>query len=280
MPTWETILYELPAPNVARITMNRPEARNAQNVQLTYELNEAFDTAAQDDAVKVIILAGSDPHFSSGHDLRGGGKGFGEFKPVGTWGGFSQKGAEGMMAREEEIYLGMCRRWRNIPKPTIAQVQGKTIAGGLMLAWVCDLIVASDDAMFQDPVVNWGVPGVEFFAHPWELGVRKAKEILFTADWFTAEEAHRLGMVNRVVPRAELADFTLQLASKIAEKPAMGLKLTKEAVNQTMEAQGQWQAMLSVFNLHQLAHSHNMQVYGVPIDPSWQSAAQKPKPKE
>ncbi|MBI2766291.1 MAG: enoyl-CoA hydratase [Chloroflexi bacterium] len=274
----ETILYEMAADHVAKITLNRPEARNAQNVQLTYELNEAFDTAAQDDNVKVIILAGSDPHFSSGHDLRAGsGKGFDSFKPVGTWGGFGMKGQEGMMAREEEIYLGMCRRWRNIPKPTIAQVQGKTIAGGLMLAWVCDLIIASDDAMFQDPVVNWGVPGVEYFAHPWELGVRKAKEILFTADWFTAAEAHRLGMVNHVVPRAELAEFTLALASKIAEKPSMGLKLTKEAVNQSAEAQGQWMAMLSGFNLHQLAHSHNMQTYGVPIDPSWQSAAQKPK---
>jgi enoyl-CoA hydratase len=278
LPTYETILYETPAPNVARLVMNRPEARNAQNLQLTYDLNAAFDFAAQDDGVKVIILAGSDPHFSSGHDLRGGGgKTHADFPVVGTWGGFRAKGAEGMMANEEEIYLGMCRRWRNIPKPTIAQVQGKTIAGGLMLAWVCDLIVASDDAMFQDPVVNWGICGVEYFAHPWELGVRKAKELLFTADWFSAEEAHRLGMVNHVVPRAELPQFTLDLAKKIAEKPMMGLKLTKEAVNQTVEAQGQWQAMLSVFTLHQLAHSHNMQVHGVPIDPSWQSAAQKPK---
>src|SRR4051794_25239130 len=149
----------MPADHVARITMNRPEACNAQNLQLTYDLNAAFDFAAQDDDVKVIILAGADPHFSSGHDLRGGasGKTHADYPVVGTWGGFSAKGQEGMMANEEEIYLGMCRRWRNIPKPTIAQVQGKTIAGGLMLAWVCDLIVASDDAMFQDPVVNWGV---------------------------------------------------------------------------------------------------------------------------
>lgn len=79
-----------------------------------------------------------------------------------------------MMAREEEIYLGMCRRWRNLPKPAIAPVQGKCIAGGLMLAGVCDLIVASDDAQFQDPVVQMGVCGVEYFAHPWELGARKA----------------------------------------------------------------------------------------------------------
>jgi enoyl-CoA hydratase len=269
MPTFDTVLYDNPAAGVARITLNRPQQRNAQDLQLTYDLNAAFDHAAMDDEVKVIILAGSDPHFSSGHDMRGGsGKTHSDFPVVGTWGGFDLQGAEGYMANEEEIYLGMCRRWRNIPKPTIAQVQGKCIAGGLMLAWVCDLIVASDDAAFQDPVVGFGICGVEFFAHPWELGVRKAKEMLFTSDWVSAQEARQLGMVNQVVPRAELADYTLEMAKKIATKPSFALKLTKEAVNQTLEAQGQWTAMLSVFNLHQLAHSHNQELYGMRIDPS------------
>ena len=278
MPEFETVLHDAPAEHVARLTLNRPEARNAQNHQLTYDLNAAFDHAAQDDDVKVIILAGADPHFSAGHDLRGNaGKTHADFPVVGTWGGFSLAGAEGFMANEEEIYLQMCRRWRDIPKPTIAQVQGKCIAGGLMLAWVCDLIVASDDAAFQDPVVAWGVPGVEFFAHPWEMGLRKAKEMLFTGDWFSADEMHRLGIVNHVVPRAELADFTLALAAKIAQKPSFGLKLTKEAINQTADAQGQWSAMQSVFTLHQLAHSHNMQRFGVPIDPSFQTVAQRPR---
>ncbi|MCC7363975.1 MAG: enoyl-CoA hydratase [Dehalococcoidia bacterium] len=278
MPAFESVLYETPAPHIARIVMNRPEARNAQNYQLTYDLNAAFDHAAQDDEVKVIILAGSDPHFSAGHDLRGnGGKTHADYPVVGTWGGFALKGAEGFMANEEEIYLQMCRRWRNIPKPVIAQVQGKCIAGGLMLAWVCDLIVASEDAQFQDPVVAWAVPGVEYFAHPWEIGPRKAKELLFTGDWFSAAEMHRLGMVNQVVPREELAGSTLALAEKIAQKPSFGLKLAKEAVNQSVDAQGQWSAMQAVFSLHQLAHSHNLQVFGVPMDPSYQSVAQRPK---
>ncbi|GIW14180.1 MAG: enoyl-CoA hydratase [Tepidiforma sp.] len=268
MPPFETVIYEIPAPGVARITQNRPEARNAQNHQLTYDLNAAFDEAAADESVKVIILAGAGPHFSAGHDLRGGGPPLSSYPTVGTWREFNKKGAEGYMAVEEEIYLGMCRRWRNIPKPTIAQVQGKCIAGGLMLAWVCDLIVASDDAMFSDPVVQMGVCGVEYFAHPWELGARKAKEMLFTADWVTAQDAYRLGMVNHVVPREELESFTLALAEKIAQKPSFALKLAKEAVNQTLEAQGQWQAMLAVFNLHQLAHSHNQELYGMRIDPS------------
>lgn len=267
MPDAQTVLYDAPAAGVARLTMNRPEARNAQDLRMTYELNQAFDRAARDDAVKVIILAGADPHFSAGHDLRDRSSPK-DFETVGTWAGFDLAGAEGYMAREEEIYLGMCRRWRNLPKPTIAQVQGKCIAGGLMLAWVCDLIVASDDAQFQDPVVQMGVCGVEYFAHPWELGARKAKELLFTADWLDAADAHRLGMVNHVVPRADLERFTLDLAERIARKPSFALKLAKEAVNQTQEAQGQWTAMLSVFNLHQLCHSHNMQVHGMLIDPS------------
>ena len=169
---------------IARIVMNRPEARNAQNLQMTYDLNAAFDAAVQDDAVKVIMLAGDGPHFSSGHDLRPGGKNAAgaDFPPVGNWGGFAEPNAHGRFAREQEIYLQITRRWRNLAKPTIAEVHGKCIAGGLMLAWACDLIVASDDAEFCDPVVTMGVCGVEWFVHPWELGPRKAKELLFTAD--------------------------------------------------------------------------------------------------
>ena len=268
MPEFATVLYEMPAEGVARITQNRPDARNAQNNQLTYDLNAAFDYAAADESVKVIILAGAGPHFSAGHDLRGGSKPLSEYPVAGTWREFNKPGAEGYMAVEEEIYLGMCRRWRNIPKPTIAEVQGKCIAGGLMLAWVCDLIVASEDVQFQDPVAQMGVCGVEYFAHPWELGARKAKEMLFTADWVSAQDAFRLGMVNHVVPRDQLSEFTLEIGKRIALKPSFALKLSKEAVNQTLEAQGQWQAMLSVFNLHQLAHSHNQELFGMRVDPS------------
>ena len=186
---FETILVERPDPRIARIVMNRPEARNAQNLQMTYDLNAAFDQAVQDEAVKVIILAGNGPHFSSGHDLRPGGKNAAgvDFPPVGNWGGFAEPNAHGRFAREQEIYLQITRRWRNLAKPTIAEVHGKCIAGGLMLAWACDLIVASHDAEFCDPVVTMGVCGVEWFVHPWELGPRKAKEFLYTADVWSAE---------------------------------------------------------------------------------------------
>ncbi|MCR5879743.1 enoyl-CoA hydratase [Phenylobacterium sp. J367] len=265
------VAYETPAEHVARIVLNRPEARNAQDTGLLYALNDAFDRAARDDATKVIILAAVGPHFSSGHDLREGGEiaeQMAPFEPVGTWCGFGCAGAEGRMAREKEIYLGLSERWRNIPKPTIAAVQGKCISGGLMLAWPCDLIVAAEDALFCDNTVGLGVGGVEYFAHPWEVGPRKAKELLFTADWLTAHEARALGMVNQVVPAEELQDRVLDLAKRIATKPMFALKLAKEAVNAAEDAQGRVGAMGTAFALHQLAHSHNMQVHGRPVDPS------------
>ncbi len=265
--TRDGIRYETPAEGVARIVLARPETRNAQDKPMLYALNAAFDRAAHDNDVKVIILSADGPHFSSGHDLRDGSS-MSDFTPVGTWGGSSLPGAEGHMAVEQEIYLGFCWRWRNLPKPTIAQVHGKTIAGGLMLAWVCDLIIASEDATFSDPVVAFGVNGVEYFAHPWEVGVRKAKEMLFTGVALSAEEARSLGMVNTVVARDELEAYTLDLASRIATRPSMGLKLAKQSVNQMQDTQGLWPALQAAMSLQQLGHSHNQQVFKIPVDPS------------
>jgi enoyl-CoA hydratase len=156
----------------------------------------------------------------------------------------------------------MCRRWREIPKPAIAMVQGACIAGGLMLAWVCDLIVAADDAFFADPVVRMGIPGVEYFAHPWVLGPRFAKEVLFTGGRFTAERAWQVGMVNRVVPRAELEAATFALADEVAAMPPFGLALAKRAVNQCEDQMGLRPGMDSVFGLHHVAHAHNAEVGG------------------
>lgn len=267
---FETVLIDKPDKEITRITLNRPETRNAQSVKLLYELNAAFDTAAGDSETKVIVLAANGPHFSSGHDLRDTSQNeqFRSQKPVGTWCGFGCAGAEAQMSKEKEVYLGFSERWRNIPKPTIAQVQGKVIAGGLMLIWPCDIIIAAENAMFADNTVDMGVNGVEYMAHPWELGARKAKELLFTSDWIDAVEARRLGMVNHVVPQDDLERFTLALARRIALKPAFALKLSKESVNAAEDAQGRVSAMSTAFALHQLAHSHNMQVHGMPIDPS------------
>jgi enoyl-CoA hydratase len=270
MHNFQTLLYENPEDHVARIVLNRPETRNSQDTRLLYELNDAFDVAAQDDNIKVIILAANGPHFSSGHDLREQDpyQNMAEFRTVGTWCGFTCAGAEAQMAREKEIYLGFCERWRNIPKPTIAAVHGKVVAGGLMLMWPCDIIIASDDAQFCDPVVSFGIGGVEFFAHPWEMGARKAKEMLFTSDWLSAIEAKELGMVNKIVPREQLEDAAIEMAKKIAAKSLFALKLTKEAVNVAEDAQGRVQAMQTSFALHQLAHTHWLKVYGTLLDPT------------
>jgi enoyl-CoA hydratase len=261
------VRYETPAPGVARVVMARAEARNAQDKRMTYELNDAFDRACADDAVNCIVLAGDGPHFSSGHDLRDRSplpRG-----PVTPWGGSMRRpAAEGHMAFEQEVYLGMCWRWRNLPKPVIAEVQGRVIAGGLMLMWIADIIVASDDASFQDPVVAFGVNGVEYFGHPWEFGVRKAKELLFTGDVLTAQEAKGLGMVNQIVPRAELSATTLAMAEKIAKKPPMGLKLAKMSVNQAQDAMGFWNALQMAMSLQQLGHANNQERFGMRADPS------------
>jgi enoyl-CoA hydratase len=267
-PAFERVRCETPAPGVARVVLARPEARNAQDKQMLYELDRALVAAVRDDAIRVIVVAADGPHYSSGHDLRDRAQ-MSEFQPVTQWGGFGLPGAEGYMATEQEIYLGLCWRWRNLPKPTIAQVQGKVIAGGLMLVWPFDLVVASDDASFSDPVVAFGVNGHEFFVHAWELGARKAKELLFTGASLSAQECHRLGMVNHVVPRAELESFTLELAKRIAVRPSMGLKLAKQAVNQSLDAQGQWTAVQAAFSLHHLGHSHAAELNGgLRVDPS------------
>jgi len=239
---------------IAVITLDRPEARNAQNKQMTYELNDAFTRAAYTESVKCIVLAANGPHFSAGHDLKGPGDY--EAPPVWVGGSTTRGGAEGLMAYEEEMYLQMCRRWHDIPKPTIAAVQGKVIAGGLMLMWVCDIIIAADDASFRDMTVEFGVNGVEWFNHPWEFGIRKAKELLFTGDAIDATEAHRLGMVNHVVPAGELHDFSMAMAGRIAQKPSFSLKLAKMAVNQTLDAQGFMVSQQQAFGLQHVGHAH------------------------
>jgi enoyl-CoA hydratase len=257
---------EDPAVGVRRIVVTRPEMRNAQNPELLYALDAAFSDAASDDDVRAIILAADGPDFSSGHDLSA------PFELPGTpratmQSGLLDDGLPGHYAFECEAYIGLCERWRELPKPTIAQVHGRVIAAGLMLVWPMDLIVAADGATFSDPVVAFGVNGVEYFAHVWELGHRKAKEVLFTGRALTAAEAFECGMVNHVVPAAELGDFTLHLAQTIAKRPPFGLRLAKESVNLSLDAQGHRSALRSAFLLHSLGHGDNLARHQSIIDP-------------
>ena len=259
----EPILYEV-VNNVAYIALNRPQVHNAQNSQMLYALDDAFQRAVDDDAVKVIVLKSNAKHFSQGHDIGTPGRDF--EKPQERrlmWYDHSNKpGAEKAFAREQEVYLGLCKRWRALPKPTIAQVHRGCIAGGLMLAWVCDLIVASDDAFFQDPVLRMGFPGVEYFAHVHELNVRLAKEFLFLGERMSAERAYQIGMINRVVPREQLEDEVRGIAERIAAQPRLGLVLAKQACNHIEDLQGKSTGIDAVFGMHHFAHAQNSLVKG------------------
>ena len=245
-------LYEV-ADKVATITLNRPEVANAQNLALLEELDAAWTKAAADDEVAVIVLRGEGRHFSAGHDLKSGERG--PEKITLEW----------VYRAEARRYLEFSLRWRNVPKPSIAAVQGRCIAGGLLLCWPCDLIVAAEDALFSDPVVAMGIGGVEYHGHTWELGARKAKEILFTGRAVTAAEAEKVGMVNQVVPRDQLDAATRALAERIATMPSFGLRQAKRAVNQTLDVQGFYAAVQSVFDVHQTGHGNALSVSGYPV---------------
>lgn len=263
-PSGDIVTYEVRG-SVAIIMLNRPEYRNAQNSKVTYALDAAYTRAVNDDTVKVIVLGGNGKHFCAGHDIgspeRDAHESF-ERKAVIWWDHVGAEGVDSRFARESEVYLGMTRRWREIPKPVIAMVQGACIAGGLMLAWACDFIVASDDAFFSDPVVQMGIPGVEYFAHPWVMNPRAAKEFLYTGERMGAQRAYELGMVNHVFPREELEARTLEIAERIAKMPRLGLALTKKAVNQAEDLMGMRAGMDSVFGLHHAAHAHNAETAG------------------
>jgi enoyl-CoA hydratase len=247
---------------VARITLNRPGARNAQNRGMLVELGDAFAAAEADDGVRVIILTGAGPSFSAGHDM-GSEVSLREITPgpdahpsTRIHGG-TRQGVEKQMLQEWHYYFANTVAWRNLRKITIAQVQGNVLSAGLMLMWACDLIVAGEDAVFADVVgTRLGMCGVEYFAHPWEFGPRKAKELLLTGDSLTADEAYGLGMVSKVFPLDRLAEDTLAFARRIARLPTVTSLLIKDSVNQAVDAMGFTSALNGAFTVHQLNHAH------------------------
>jgi enoyl-CoA hydratase len=246
---FETVLYEVDGP-VCTITMNRPDVANAQNTALIDDLDAAFDEADADDAVRVVVLAAAGKHFSAGHDL----KALVGQAEIDHWRAMRET-PEGKFRHEKVMYFDRCVKIYNFRKPTIAAVQGSCIAAGLMLACMCDLIVAADDAVFQNPVLRMTGAGVELLVEPWELGIRKAKEFLLTADKIDANEAWRLGMVNRVVPRAELAAAAREMADKIALVPPVTAERVKESINRTFEFMGKSHSWHYHFMAHHFTHN-------------------------
>jgi enoyl-CoA hydratase/carnithine racemase len=249
----DLVLYDV-SEHIATITLNRPESANAQNMELLDQLDACWTKAAEDDGVKVIVLRGAGKHFSAGHDLKSRPQPAPD-KPT----------VQYVYGIEAVRFLGYSMKWRNVPKPSIAAVQGVCIAGGLLLAWPCDLIVAAENAKFSDPVVSMGIGGVEYHGHTWELGPRLAKEILFTGRSITADEAKAVGMVNRVVPLGELESATRELAAHIATMHPFALRMAKRAVNQTLDVQGFTTAVQAVFDIHQLGHGHAITECGFPV---------------
>jgi enoyl-CoA hydratase len=252
---------------IARILLNRPKTRNAQSRGLLVELDDAFMRAEADDQVRVVILGGVGPLFSSGHDM-GSSESRAELTPgpdqhstAGINGG-TRTGAEKRMLQEWHYFFNNTRRWRDLRKITIAQVQGTVFAAGLMLMWACDLIVASDDTLFADVVgTRLGMCGVEYFAHPFEFGPRKTKELMLTGDSLDVHEAHSLGMVSKIFPRADLEQKTLEFARRIAQRPTMTALLIKESVNQCVDNMGFYNALNACFTLHELNHSHWAEIH-------------------
>jgi len=248
----DIVLYEV-RDQIAFITLNRPEKHNAQNPALLKLLDECWTRAAEDQDVKVILLQANGRNFSSGHDLSVN-EAERDKDPFSNF-DYPNRGITGQYLWEQKHYFGFTQRWRNNPKPSIAAVQGACVAAGLMLCWPCDLIVAADNAWFSDPTIIMGIAGVEYHGHTWELGPRKAKEMLFTAGKIGAEEAAKLGMVNQVVPVDELSSHAEALAHKIAEQDLFSLIMAKRAVNNTVDIMGQPAALQAAFDIHEFQHA-------------------------
>src|SRR4029077_937219 len=212
--------------------------KNAQSRLMIEEMDHAFSTANADEDVRVIILAAAGDTFSSGHDI-----GTPEEKADMRRRPFPA-GVRGEYALSRHLFLDATLRWRDLDKPTIAQVQGLCIFGGWMFAAAMDLIVASDDAMFLPALM-------QYFSVPWDIPIRKAKEAMFRSRFITADEAWRLGFVNQVVPRAQLETETMALAREIADNDPFTLRMVKWATNAAQDAMGFSEALRN-------AHSHYM----------------------
>jgi enoyl-CoA hydratase len=238
-----TVRYEVIGP-VATITLARPEAANAQNSAMIAELDMAFDQADGDAAVRVVVLAADGKHFSAGHDLKE------LLAATEPWAAMRDT-PEGKLHHEQVMYFDKLVKIRDFRKPTIAAVQGACSAAGLMLASMCDLIVAADDAQFSNPVLRMSGVGVELLIEPWELGPRKAKEFLFCAQTISATEAERYGLVNRVVPRTELAEAARAMAEQVALVPPLTAAAVKASINHMVDLMGQRESWRYHFMLHQ-----------------------------
>jgi enoyl-CoA hydratase len=219
------VLVDDPAPRVRRLTLNRPEKRNAISNELRAALYEALHAADRDPAVGVSIIRGAGPCFSSGYDLKSN---LSEGRP------FYTPGGDGTWSRH--VTEGWSQLW-DLAKPVIAQVHGYAMAGGSELAAACDLVYVADDVRFSYPVVRVLSPP-DFQFHPWLVGMRAAMELMLTGDAVVGEEVVRIGLANRAFPAADLDREVLAMAERIASIPADILQINKRTVHRAMEFKG------------------------------------------
>lgn len=238
-----TVGYQVDG-HVATVTLQRPDVANALNAEMIDALDSALDRAEADPEVRVVVLAAEGRHFCSGHDLK-------ELM-AGEERWAAMRGTpEGRWEHETVMYLERNLRWRNTPLITVAAVQGTCAAAGLMLACMCDLIVAAEDARFSNPVLRMSGAGVELLVEPWELGARRAKEFLLCARVLSAQEAEAAGMVNRVVSGDRLRSAALDMAEAAALVPPVTARAVKESINHTLDRQGQADSWRHHFMVHQ-----------------------------
>ncbi len=222
---YTVILIDDPVPHVRRITLNRPEKRNALNHALRGQVIHALEQADMDPDVRVMIVRGAGKSFSAGYDLGGGNEG--QELPWHTAGG------DGQWPRQ--VTEGWMRIW-DLAKPVIAQVHGHCLAGGSELATCCDLVYMAEDAQMGYPAVRFGVPDMHF--HVLFVGMRKAMEMMVTGDSLSGVEAARLGWANAAFPAQELEGRVLELAQRIVAVPADLVQLNKRTVHRQMEIMG------------------------------------------
>ena len=239
MADYTQVRYEQ-AGRVARLILDRPAYRNAQSRVLIEELDDAYARAANDDSVGVIVLLGEGDHFSAGHDL-GTPEELADRKERPA-----QEGLRGRYKRSWDMNIDPTLRWRNIPKPTVAAIQGYCIFAGWLIASASDVIFAADDAMFLPT-------NFQYFSVPWDINPRKAKAILFESRFIDAEEAAELGFVWQVVPRARLESVAMEYAARVAENDPFQLRMIKLAINQVQETQGFTSHIQGAHALHMLS---------------------------
>lgn len=233
--------------SVSRISLNRPDKHNAMNIEMLDLLDQCIREADADPSTHVIVISGEGPSFSAGHDLK-------ERQEV-PWVDEAKSTPEGVHEFESKYYYEYSMNVRNTQKPTIAQIHGSCLAAGLMLVAMCDLAVASDDAIFGVPIVRFGFAGGEVGYEVWEVGARRAKELLFTGGRIDAHKALEWGFLNRVVPQSSLAAEVSALANEIAAQPPTAVSLLKGSINQTLDMMGQADSFSHHFMVHLFSHA-------------------------